>query len=210
MIFKDSKIILPETWSLLQAFQNDEQLSDFFLVGVTALALQIGHRFSIDLDMFSLKSFDNQLLEQHLQNKYEFVSDYVSTNTLKGFVKEIKVDFLTHAYSMVEPMQVLDGVRMASNLDIGAMKLSAIAHNGTRQKDFYDIYFLLEKYSLNVLLVAYQNKYPSSNALIPLKGLAYFDDINFENEKPVLRKKVTFSGVKKRLVDALKNPTKLF
>ncbi len=190
--------------------QQDTFLSDFFLVGGTALALQIGHRLSIDLDFFSTLPFDNAQLEGHLLKQYQFSTDYVATNRLKGFIGNLKIDFLTHAYPLVEPLVQKENLSLASLPDIGAMKLDAIAHSGNRQKDFYDLFFLLEHLSLQSLLDAYQAKYPHSNPIIPLKGITWFDDIDFEIEKPMLKRKVTFEAVKKRLFSATKYPDKIF
>ena len=94
--------------------------------------------------------------------------------------------------------------------DIGAMKLNAIAHSGNRQKDFYDLFFLLEHLPLKDLLNAYQAKYSHSNPIIPLKGITWFDDIDFEIEIPILKRKVTFDDVKKRLLAATMFPDKIF
>jgi len=210
MIYKDPDIILPETFDLLHKIQQDTFFSDFFLVGGTALALQIDHRLSIDLDFFSILPFDNQQMETYLSEKYGFHTDYVATNTLKGFVQNIKVDFLTHAYPLVRPLVQEDGLSLASLEDIGAMKLNAIAHSGNRQKDFYDLFFLLGYHSLQELLLVYQTKYSNSNPIIPLKGISWFDDIDFEMEKPMLKRMVSFNVVKKRLVEATQYPEKVF
>lgn len=210
MIFKNPDVILPETFDLLYRIQQDVFFDGFFLVGGTSLALQIDHRLSIDLDLFSLQPFDNQQVEAYLIQQYGFQTDYVATNTLKGFVQNIKVDFLTHAYPLIRPLVKEEGLSLAALEDIGAMKLNAIAHNGNRQKDFYDLYFLLEHHSLQDLLLAYQNKYSNSNPIIPLKGISWFEDIDFEIEKPILKRKVSFSTVKKRLLEATKYPEKVF
>lgn len=210
MIHRDPDIILPETFGLLSEIQQDAFFDDFFLVGGTALALQIDHRLSIDLDFFSIVPFDTQQVETHLAGKYDFQTDYVATNTLKGFVQNVKVDFLTHSYPLVEPLVREEGLRLASIEDIGAMKLNAIAHSGNRQKDFYDLFFLLEYFSLQQLLVAYETKYSNSNPVIPLKGITWFDDIDFEIEKPMLKRKVSFELVKKRLLEATQYPEKVF
>ena len=103
-----------------------------------------------------------------------------------------------------------EGLRLASIEDIGAMKLNAIAHSGNRQKDFYDLFFLLEYYSLQELLLAYQAKYSNSNPIIPLKGITWFEDIDFEIEKPILKRKVSFELVKMRLLEATQYPEKVF
>lgn len=210
MIFKDPEVIHPETFNLLRSIQQDSFFDHFFLVGGTALALQIAHRLSIDLDFFSLQAFDTQQIADYLGTQYGFQTDYVATNTLKGFVKGIKVDFLTHAYPLVRPLVRDEGLSLAGLEDIVAMKLNAIAHSGNRQKDFYDLYFLLEHHSLHTFLLAYQTKYSNSNPIIPLKGMTWFEDIDFEIEKPMLTRKITFETVKKRLLEATMFPEKVF
>ena len=210
MIFKSPDVILPETYNLLHQIQQDPFFDSFFLVGGTALALQIDHRLSIDLDFFSMKPFDNQQVEGYLSGQYGFQTDYVANNTLKGFVHNVKVDFLTHAYPLVRPLIQEEGLILASLEDIGAMKLNAIAHSGNRQKDFYDLHFLLEYYSLQTFLLAYQTKYSNSNPIIPLKGITWFEDIDFEIEKPMLKRKVSFDAIKKRLLEATNYPEKVF
>ncbi len=117
---------------------NDELLKDFFLVGGTALSLQIGHRISIDLDFFNQSAFDENFLIAELESKYKFRLDYQSKNTLKGEIENIKVDFITHNYPLSKPLIQEEGVRMASPEDIATMKLNAIAGNGSRLKDFSD------------------------------------------------------------------------
>lgn len=210
MIHKDPGSILPEAYELLVKIQQDHFFDNFFLVRGTALALQIGHRLSIDLDFFTLEPFDNTGLEAYITRQYGFTTDYVAVNTLKGFIQNVKVDFLTHAYPLVKPLNKLDKLSLASLEDIGAMKLNAIAHSGNRQKDFYDLFFLLEHLSLQELLAAYQAKYRHANPIIPLKGITWFEDIDFEMEKPILKRKVTFQTVKKRLLKATRYPDKIF
>lgn len=210
MIYTNKEVILPNTLELLKQLQNDIVLSDFFLVGGTSLALQIGHRLSIDLDLFTQKNIDTQQLESHLSESYGFFSDYIAKNTLKGFINNVKTDFITHNYPLVNPLVKENSFRLASLEDIAAMKLNAIAHSGNRQKDFFDIYFLLEHYSLASLLKAYEKKYPQSNPVIALKGLVYFEDIDFEIEDPVLARKVTFEEVKDRILLASEEPDRVF
>lgn len=210
MIYNKDTVISPSTFDLLVRIMQDSQLQDFVLVGGTALALQIGHRLSIDLDLFTQKDFDNQSLAEYLSEKYDFSSDYVAHNTLKGFIEQVKCDFLAHKYIYTAPLCVENDIRMASMLDIAAMKLNAIAHNGTRYKDFIDMYFLLEHYSLETCLNAFTQKYPNANPIIALKGIGYFEDINFEFDTPVLINPLDFQEVKKRLLAAIINPNKVF
>ncbi len=210
MIHTDPRIITPATFQLLIELQNDPLLNDFALVGGTSLALQLGHRHSIDLDLFSLSGFDNQVLEQEIVTKYNFIRTAISKNTLKGFINDVKIDIITHSYPWVEPLLEIDGLRLASCLDIAAMKLNAISGNGQRQKDFYDVYYLLEEYNLSEMMLAYEKKYKHSNAAIPLRALPYFEDIRFEIEPPELVTPIPFDEVKKRILEALENPDLIF
>jgi len=209
-MFTHPNIILPQTLHLLHQLMRDEHCKQFFLVGGTALALKIGHRLSIDLDLFTADNFDVAELQYHLENTYGFETDYLSKNTIKGVVNGIKVDFIAHQYKLVEGIDANEQIRMASIQDIAAMKLSAITQNGTRYKDFVDLYFLLEKMSFSQMLQAFELKYPKSNAIMAIKGLTYFDDINFEVDRPVLIQPIHFEVVKDRLEKAILQPYKIF
>ena len=210
MLNKTSAVILPETLQLLEILQSDRVFDSFYLVGGTALALHIGHRLSVDLDLFTTTDFDTVSIEQHLTANYLFASDYVAKNTLKGFVNHVKVDFIAHPFALVQPILRVENLRLASLEDIAAMKLNAIAHNGTRQKDFYDLYFLLEIEPLSIWLNAYETKYPKSNPLTSLKSLTYFNDVNLAFDKPMLNRKVTFKAVQQRLTKAVQHPNLRF
>lgn len=210
MLFLDKKYIPPAALELLRKLQNDEVLDDFFLVGGTALALQLGHRLSIDLDFFNQKPFDTQRLIAHLSSRYNFRANAISTNTVLGFIGETKIDFLSHQYPLVNALIEPEAFRLASLEDIAAMKLNAIVHSGQRLKDFWDTYFLLEKMPLSRMLKSYETKYPASNPIIALKALSYFDDINQALDKPILLRKITFSQLKKRLLQAIEQPNHVF
>jgi hypothetical protein len=148
--------------------------------------------------------------EAYLIDEYQARIDKKGKNTLITSIGGVKVDFITHRGKLVNSLLDSEGLRMVSMLDICAMKLNAIASSGQRQKDFYDLYFLLTHYSLQDMLDAYEIKYPSSNLSIPLKALIWFEDIDFEVEKPRLIKKVSFKEVRMRLEAATKNVLKRF
>ena len=183
---------------LLKKLQTDSELNEFHLAGGTSLALQIGHRKSIDLDLFSQTNFDVNYLLEYLEQNYNFKSDYTAQNTLKGSINNIKIDLICHKYSLVKPILKIENTRLYSIEDIAAMKLNAIAGNGTRSKDFIDIYFLLKKYSVKELLNFYKKKYKVRNLLHILKSLNYFDDINTQDwPEMILEKNLLLSNVKK-------------
>ena len=210
MLFLSEKYITPTALLLLRELQSDERLQDFFLVGGTALAMQIGHRLSIDLDLFTDKPFDTQDLLEHLSAKYNFRATTVFKNTLLGFIEETKVDFVAHQYVLVAPLIQTDGFHMASIGDIAAMKLNAIVHSGQRLKDFWDIYFLLEKMPLSDMLRYYEAKYPTSNAMIALKAVSYFEDIDHNLDKPQIWRNITFAQLQKRIFQAIQHIDKVF
>ena len=210
MLHKARTVILPETFDLLLQLQRDENLKEFFLVGGTALALQLGHRFSIDLDLFSNAPFEVQPLIDHLSTNYAFQLNSIAPNTLLGNIKGIKVDFITHAYPLIESLIEEESIKLASILDIAAMKLNAISISGQRLKDFIDMYFILEHYSLSETLDAYQKKYTHSNAMIPLKALTYFDDLNLDLDPPIMTKKLKVDSIKKRLIQAVRKTDQIF
>ena len=100
-----------------------------------------------------------------------------SAGTLDLLIDEVQVSFLEYKYPMLEDLLSFDGVMMASVVDIGCMKVSAISSRGTK-KDYVDLYFILQKLTLEDLLDAFSKKYKGieySKSHI-LKSLVYFDD----------------------------------
>jgi len=198
------------TLELLTDLMKDEQLGEFFLVGGTALSLQIGHRISIDLDLFSIKPFDENQLLTYLENGYKFKLDYQSKNTLKGQINNVKVDFITHAYPLINPLIIDEHIRMASAEDIAAMKLNAISGNGTRLKDFIDIAYLSSSITLNRMIEAYAQKYSSRNPLMIVKALDYHNDIDFNEPVDMVDGKYAWKKIKRRLDQMIRAPQTLF
>jgi len=189
---------------------EDELLKNFFLVGGTALALQIGHRISIDLDLFTQTSFDGNEMLSNLEERYQFQMDFQAKNTLKGSTRGIKVDLITHSYSLVKPLIKKEGVRMASLEDIAAMKLNAITGSGTRVKDFIDIAYLSSSLTLSQMIDAYEEKYATRNPAMVIKALDYHNDINFNEPVEMLKGKYRWEDIKKRLGEITLSPGKLF
>lgn len=131
------------TLDLIQRLMTDKNLQEFYLVGGTALSLKLGHRLSIDIDMFTGKDFDSSRLSQHLHNQYGLTDAINIKNGVFGFIDQIKVDFISHQYPLVKPVELSDGIRMLSMQDIGAMKLHAIVQNSQQAQGLcgYLLYF---------------------------------------------------------------------
>jgi len=143
-------------------------LDSFCLAGEIALALYLGHRKSIDLDLFTPYPFDVLLLKDFLETKYGFRTDFLEKNTLKGSINGVKIDCITHAYERLGNPCMEDGIRLYALEDIVAMKLSAIADNDSRLKDFIDIAFLSTRLSFYSMLKCYEHKFPKSNVIRPI------------------------------------------
>ena len=204
MLYKNA--ITDETYKLLIEIMNDDKFKDFILVGGTALSLQIGHRKSIDLDLFTIKDIDSEDFCNYLTHKYNFIESYQEKNTLKGFINEILIDCIKYNYLDVKNINIIDNIRLASFEDIITMKLIAIYQDGTRMKDFIDIAYLSEYYSLNEMIRICNNKTNNSKELSIMKGLIYFDDIIYTTTINMIDPKYSFDKVKKRLIDMVNYP----
>lgn len=204
-----TKTVTRETLKLLKKLMADPNLSEFSLVGGTALSLYLGHRKSIDLDLFRKDSFSASALSLYLKENYNFQEDFQDNNTLKGFINDIKIDFITHKYENVKTIHTIEKLRLYSLEDIAAMKLNAIADNGTRLKDFVDIVCLSTKMSLNEMLESYQKKYPNTNAMRALRGLTYHADIMHEPIDLIIGD-YNWNKVSKRIDEMIKNDTTKF
>ncbi|MFQ3225846.1 MAG: hypothetical protein ACI8Z5_002112 [Lentimonas sp.] len=102
----------PKLWQLLNRLMAEAELSDFYLVGGTALALHYGHRISVDIDLFTESAFDAVRLRERLTRRNQLVESTVEENTLTGLIDGIKCDCMAHQYSMVTGVQDYDGVRL--------------------------------------------------------------------------------------------------
>lgn len=205
MLYKET--VSTEMWELLQKLMKDEMLKDFNLVGGTALSLQIGHRLSIDIDLFTTGNFNEQELLKHLATEYpELLINDMFNNTILLDIDKTKVDILSHQYPWQKPIETKEGIRLASLEDIGAMKLHAIFQSGTRIKDFIDMHFLLEHHPLRTYLEAYRNKY-GGNPAMATYALLYHENIDHEAKVKLLKgKEVDMEKISERLKKAVLKP----
>ncbi len=186
-------------WELMQRLMKDEVLKDFVLVGGTALSLKIGHRMSVDIDLFTVNNFDVQATLRYLENNYGAETSKCNTNSIMTFIDNIKVDLVSHKYPKVQPVETIENVRIISIEDIGALKLHAIVQSGKRYKDFVDMYYLLEHNPLQTYLSAYYNKY-DTNPSIARNGLLYHDSIiSFQGVETPDGEEIKWDVVKERL-----------
>ncbi len=194
------------TLELLIKLQKQEYLKGFYLVGGTALALKIGHRKSIDIDLFSDFSFDVSYIVENLSADFSFELFFAAKNAIKGSINNIQIDILAHRYPLINTPETTHNISMLSTEDIIAMKLNAIVTNGQRVKDFIDIYFLLKQYTFNEMLLFYKKKYPGHNEVMVLKSIIWFEDVDL-SEWPVLLKAtdLKWTEVKERINNAIQS-----
>lgn len=191
------------TLELLRSLMGKSYLSQFVLVGGTALALQIGHRKSVDLDLFTADDFDTNEILIKLIGDYKLKVLLQKPKTLICNINNVKIDFINYSYPVLYPVIIYEKIRLTDINDIAAMKMDAITGRGSK-KDFYDLYFLLEKYSLLELLHLYNCKYQHQTQFHVVRSLTYFKDAENNPDPMVFEKNLSWEKVKKRIINEIK------
>lgn len=193
--------IFPKQQQLLfDTLSEQDWIRPFYLAGGTALALQIGHRRSIDFDFFTEEDFDTARVVQHLRKIGKFELFDRSEDTLNGTVNDVQVSFFSYEYPLLDGLHRHMKLLIADMLDIALMKLEAISGRGSK-KDFIDLFFLFKHFSISLLLLEYPRKYgiEISNHYHLLKSLVYFEDA--ENQPmPTMLQNVLWEDIKKKIV----------
>ena len=188
------------TLGLLKQLQSLGILSEMRLVGGTSLALQIGHRKSIDIDLFGNLSAAHDNLMDELKTIGEVIPLKNSKNIQSLLVNDIKVDIVNYEYEWLTNKITIDNIQLASIEDIAAMKLNAIIGRGSK-KDFIDLFFILKDYSLATLMDFYTKKYNDGSTFLVLKSLTYFEDADME-EMPFMFNGIGWQTIKDNIKKA--------
>ena len=194
--------------TLLRKLQGEAAFRDYFLVGGTALALQLGHRKSDDIDLFTQKELQipeiTAYLKQHYSGKYQLLNS--QTMIYQVMIDDIKVDFVHHPFELVEPAFHDSQIAYLGKKDIAAMKLHAIETSGNRAKDFMDIFFLLKDIPLEKMFEYYRKKYSTDNIFNAKRSLIFFDDVPEESWKEVrlINQDVTVNIIKNTIINAVR------
>ncbi|MEJ0103327.1 MAG: nucleotidyl transferase AbiEii/AbiGii toxin family protein [Bacteroidota bacterium] len=191
---------------LLLKFSSPGYLNNFALAGGTSLSLQIGHRKSIDIEMFAFNDADMQEVSLLPEGSFEKIT---IRKTSKVFIfctiDSVKCDFVKHSnHRLVKPIITIDGIRMYSREDIAAMKLNAICGRGVK-KDFYVIYSLLQQFSLKEMLEFYDYKFKSDNSWMALRSLQYFEDADGQEVPELISPFPNWEEIKKYLINEVNN-----
>lgn len=187
--------VYPKTLGLLKELMLLPALEGFNLAGGTALALQIGHRISVDLDFFGNVDFDPIDILDAIRDVANTSIISQSRAILILNTDGIKTDFVRYRYPLLNPVNSFEGIRLLSILDIGAMKLAAITNRG-RQRDFFDLFFILRLYTLRELLDAYNAKFSDGSEFLVRKSIVYFEDAEEDDLPAIFDTSVTWALVK--------------
>jgi hypothetical protein len=206
-----TQTVTAETLALTKRLMADPNLADFILVGGTALALTIGHRQSIDIDLFTDRSFDAPAIASILEKDYGAKFMRVLKNGVFCSIEGVKTDLISHQYPHVNSPETIEGIRIMSLPDIAAMKLHAIVQSGSRVKDFADIYFLLERMPLSKMYEVYEEKYyPDVIRQMARSGLQDHSRVNFKEEVMLVNAVFDWGKVAARIQKAVEHPSVTF
>lgn len=194
--------IEPDTLELLRCLASKPELAQTRLVGGTALALQYGHRQSIDLDFFGALPEDKEELIAMAARVGKVTVTNRSKMIVQTIINGVKVDFVDYSrYAWIDEPISGDGFVLASDKDIAAMKVNAIIGRGTR-KDFIDLYVLLQHYSLTEIMDFYKQKYPEFSEYRAILSMTYFEDAEMQ-DMPKMFIDTPWDSMKKTIIKAV-------
>lgn len=197
--------ISPQAKNVYKKIAKKGITQPFYLAGGTALALQIGHRHSVDLDFFSEKKFSVKRIVKNLSDIGRVTVTFEDPESVSIELGGAKLSFLHYPYRLIFPFVQWSGYgELADVRDIACMKIDAIASRGTK-RDFVDFYYLLKRYSLREFLTFFGKKYENVNynTLHIMKSLVYFADA--ENETmPKQAKSTPWKSIKKTIIEEVR------
>lgn len=182
----------------LETLGKEKAVEQFYLAGGTALALQLGHRLSYDLDFFTEQDFSEKALIDVLGRLGELTVDHQAEDTMLGTLNGARISFFWYRHPLLFPPISFLNVRLADVRDIGAMKLDAIQSRG-KKRDFIDLWAIMQHGStLESLLNFFEKKYAgvSYNMQHIMKSLIYFADAE-QDEMPRMFVEIAWKDVKR-------------
>lgn len=195
----------PDTLDVLKLTMSEPLLNDFVLVGGTALALHYGHRISEDIDLFCWQRFNVDFLLDELSNKLSYALKLKTPIGAHLFINSVKTDIVYFPKKPIREEIHVNGIRLLGVEDIAAMKLNAIANRGAR-KDFYDLYFLLNDYTIEQLFELFKEKFETQDVFGLSRSITYFNDADLQDEIILLREKgLTWTKVKARIINEVRD-----
>nr|AFK83721.1 hypothetical protein TREAZ_1790 [uncultured bacterium 35A20] len=174
--------VVQEMITLIKELQSDSLFNNHILAGGTALALQLGHRTSTDIDLFTPKPQNAQVLVNYFEKKYKKTKVEVAENDFtRIYANDIKVEMVQYDEKIIAEPRIEEGIRMFTVNEIAAMKLRAITHR-TEPRDFIDLAYLLKEISLKKMFELYEEKHGSISPLYMKRTLLTKSKTIKENE----------------------------
>lgn len=194
-----TKTAQPILISTLKELMSAPFLKDFYLVGGTGLALLLGHRNSVDIDMFTHLPYVPDELSQELTDY--FGERYQKTGSNKSmlfcYINDVKVDFVNNKIPLLFPVHSFDDTRIADVRDIAPLKMNAIFGRGSK-KDFIDLYVLLNQFEVGELIELFKKQFPSVDIGQLLISMYYYGDAE-SGAQPKLYIDTTWEEIKKSI-----------
>lgn len=186
--------------SLLKDFSND-----YILVGGTAIALYLGHRYSIDFDLFTSKVIKRKSIKNYLIKNGHSLNQLIKeeADQIHFMVNDVKITFFQYPFSINETVDFESIIKIPTLINLAAMKAFALGGRG-KWKDYVDIYFLLkDHFSLDDIIKRAEGLFGNVfNDKLFREQLTYFEDINYDEEVIYLNTPIDNDVIKKFLIDA--------
>lgn len=198
--------------STLRDLMTVSVFNDFLLVGGTSLSLQLGHRQSVDIDLFTDSLYgtaDFKAIDKYLKKHYTYVDTFETdivglgkSYYIGSSVNEcIKLD-LFYTDKFIRPYIQVDGLRLATLQEIAAMKIDVVSRGG-RKKDFWDIHELMETFSIEEMLHLHEERYPYSHDRQEIIT-KFTDFVNADTDfDPICLRKKYWEIIKLDLIEAV-------
>ncbi|HEX5151462.1 MAG TPA: nucleotidyl transferase AbiEii/AbiGii toxin family protein [Parafilimonas sp.] len=197
----------PVALEILKTICGINDLNSFGLGGGTNLALRMGHRLSVDLDLFTNTPFNTGSIFHVIAKRFSSSELLFEQNqTMMFSIDDIKVDFILYPFPWLKPFDTIEGIRLLSIEDIIPMKLQAIS-NRNAKKDYWDIVALFKTYPLDEMLKVFSSKFPQVDIGYIIHSLTDFEIADSEPD-PDTSYGITWNSIKTSLSEAVSAYTK--
>lgn len=200
ILTENQKRLLP----LIQYFSKD-----YYFAGGTAIALHIGHRRSIDFDLFTKKNINRNLIKAIIEEKHFYIEETIfeAYDQIHLIINKSKLTFFHFPYTINANINFEDVIQIPSLLELAAMKSYALGGRA-KWKDYVDLYFLLKfHFSLKEISARTKEIFGSLfNPKLFREQLCYFEDVDYSEEIEYVSKGVSDDVIKRFLINVATVP----
>ena len=203
------QVLHGNTKAILALLEKSDIIQKAYLAGGTALALQLGHRISYDLDFFTQKEFDENILLPEIEKISNFQLDRIAWRTILGSFEGVKFSIFYYKYPLLYSTKKFGAINIVDVHDIAAMKIAAIASRGAK-RDFVDLFFISKDIiPLEDIIQLYDKKYKNlaTTSVHIMKSLVYFEDAE-SDEMPKMLKDAEWGKIKEYFESEVKKIVK--